>query len=183
MVGAELACTASAFSALRTVVNTVAPNALASWIAVVPMPLAPPWISTALAGLELAALEEVVPDGEVVLRQRRGAAACRSPWAAAGIAAPARCNIRRRSRRASARTRASPTFHPRDAVAQRGDRAGGLEAGQVRGARRRRIGAGALGDVGPVDAGRGDLDQDLAGLGLAAPAASSAPALRARRAS
>ena len=43
---APSARTALALSSLRTVVNTVAPNALASWIAVVPMPLAPPWIST-----------------------------------------------------------------------------------------------------------------------------------------
>jgi hypothetical protein len=31
------------FSALPAVVMTVAPNALASWIAASPMPLVPPW--------------------------------------------------------------------------------------------------------------------------------------------
>jgi len=35
---------ARAFSALPTVVKIRAPNSRASWIAVVPMPLEPPWI-------------------------------------------------------------------------------------------------------------------------------------------
>ncbi|MGY3404272.1 hypothetical protein ACVWZV_000385 [Bradyrhizobium sp. GM5.1] len=44
--------------------------------------------------------------------------------------------------------------------------AGDFEAGQVAGAGRRRIGAGALRDIGPVDAGGLHLDQDLVGAGL-----------------
>ena len=37
---------AAHFSAEPAVANTRAPNARANWIAVVPMPLDPPWIST-----------------------------------------------------------------------------------------------------------------------------------------
>ena len=51
--------------------NTVAPNCFASWIAARPMPLVPPWISTFSPRREAAAIEEVVPDGEVVLGQAR----------------------------------------------------------------------------------------------------------------
>jgi hypothetical protein len=36
----------STFSAEPAVVMTVAPQALATWMAVVPMPLLPPWMST-----------------------------------------------------------------------------------------------------------------------------------------
>ncbi|GCC46094.1 hypothetical protein chiPu_0029950, partial [Chiloscyllium punctatum] len=50
------------------------------------------------------------------------------------------------------------------AFAERHHFARDLEAGQVAGAGRRRIGAGALRDVGTIDAGGRDLDQDLAGL-------------------
>ena len=119
----------------------------------------------ALAGLELAALEEVVPDGEVVLRQRRGVqhvealrrrqALRRRHGAVLGVGAARRQRAHRIA-----------DLPARDAVAERRDRAGGLEARQVRRARRRRIGAGALREIGPVHAGRRDLDQDLAGLGL-----------------
>ncbi len=51
----------------------------------------------------------------------------------------------------------------RAAGADGGDLAGDLEARQVRGVRGRRVGAAALLHVGPVDAGRADADQDLAG--------------------
>ena len=57
-----------AFSALPTVVNAVAPNALASWIAVSPMPLLPPWMRMLSPRLEVHAVEDVVPDGEIILR-------------------------------------------------------------------------------------------------------------------
>jgi hypothetical protein len=46
------------------------------------------------------------------------------------------------------------------------DGPGGVEAGQVRSAGRRRIEAASLLDVGAVDADRLDLEQDLAGLGM-----------------
>ena len=49
----------------------------------------------------------------------------------------------------------------RGASAERNDFAGDLEAWNVAGAGRRRIVAGALRDVRPVDAGGRDLDQDL----------------------
>ena len=54
----------------------------------------------------------------------------------------------------------------RDARADGCHLAGDLEAGQRRVARRRRIEPGALHEVGTVDAGRGHLDQDLAGRRL-----------------
>ncbi len=119
----------------------------------------------ALAGLELAALEEIVPHGEIVLRQRRRAqhvealrrrqALRRGHGAVLGIGA-------------ARRQRAHGIAHlpAADARAQRRHGAGGFETGQIRRARRRRIEAGALGDVGSVDARRRDLDQQLAVLGL-----------------
>ena len=61
----------AALSALPTVVITVAPNALASWIAVSPMPPDPPWTSTVSPADRWTAVEEIVPDGEVILRQAR----------------------------------------------------------------------------------------------------------------
>ena len=119
----------------------------------------------AFAGLELPALEEVVPDGEVVLRQRRRAQHVEPlRWRQA---------LRRRRRAvlgvgAARRERADriAQLPPRDPCAQCRDSARGLEARQVRRARRRRIEAGTLGDVRPIDARRRDLDQDLAVLGL-----------------
>ena len=50
---------------------TVAPKALASMIAVVPMPEEPPWTSSVSPSAEPAALEDVVPDGEEGLGQGR----------------------------------------------------------------------------------------------------------------
>jgi hypothetical protein len=125
--------TASAFCALRTVVRTVAPNALASWIAVVPMPLAPPWISTDSPALSWPRSNRLCQTGEVVLRQRRGVqhvealgqrqALRRGHRAVFGVGAARRQRAHRIADLPSG-----------DAVAQRRDRAGGLEARQVRGA-------------------------------------------------
>ena len=50
---------------------TVAPNALASWMAVVPMPEVPPWTSSVSPGLQAPALEHVVPDREIGLGEGR----------------------------------------------------------------------------------------------------------------
>ena len=61
-----------AFSALPTVAMTFAPSAAPIWIAVVPMPLAPPCTSSHSPAFKRAALEHVVPDGEHGLGQRCG---------------------------------------------------------------------------------------------------------------
>jgi hypothetical protein len=52
-----------------------------------------------------------------------------------------------------------------DALAEPRDRAGDFEAEDRRSARRRRVIAGALQDIRPVDPGGGDADQHLAGGG------------------
>ena len=46
------------------VANTRAPRAVASWIAVVPIPLVPPWTSTSVAGLAATPIEQIGPDRE-----------------------------------------------------------------------------------------------------------------------
>jgi hypothetical protein len=59
-------------------------------------------------------------------------------------------------------TSAMTQLPARDTGTERDHLAGDLEAGNIRRARRRRIEALALHDVGPVDAGGRDLDQDFA---------------------
>ena len=54
----------------------------------------------------------------------------------------------------------------RHALAARDNFAGDLKAGDVGRALRWRVEAHALHDVRPIDAGGGDLDEDLAGLRL-----------------
>ncbi len=70
---------ASHFSAEPAVTMTRAPNALASWIAAVPMPDDAAVHQQGLAGLEAAALEHVVPDREERLRDRGRLPAIDSP--------------------------------------------------------------------------------------------------------
>ena len=72
-IGAEVAAGRAPSSALPAVAKTVAPKALASWIAVTPMPEVPPWISTVSPARQPAMAEQIGPDGEVGLRQGGGA--------------------------------------------------------------------------------------------------------------
>ena len=62
---------AAGFVVRAAVAMTFAPKALPSWIAVVPMPEAPPWTSRVSPRLQAAAIEHVGPDGEEGLRDRR----------------------------------------------------------------------------------------------------------------
>ncbi len=107
-----------------------------------------------------AALEQVHPDGEQGLRHRRrfgqrkdfrhGEAGPGRRDAIFGIAAA-------RDERADLLA-----DEVSSALSRFDDRAGHFESEDVRRSGRRRIEAPALEDVGPIDAGRGDLDQHLA---------------------
>ena len=155
---------ASALSCEPTVTITFEPNALASWIAMVPMPDEPPWISSVSPGFSAP----------------RSNTLCQTVISVSGIA-PASCDRQRRRHRhrlgvlRDAILRVAAAGDQRHhlvaelvlgrACAERDHFAGDFEAGQVAGAGRRRIGAGALRDVGTVDAGGHHLDQDFAGAG------------------
>ena len=77
---APRATQAAHFSAEPAVAKTRAPKARASWMAVVPMPLAPPWTRSDSPGGEPAALEHVVPDREEGLGQGRRPRPGRGRW-------------------------------------------------------------------------------------------------------
>ncbi len=147
---------------MPAVTITVAPKALASWIAVVPMPLEPPWTSSVSPGCSAAALEDVGPDGEEGLGNAGRLDHREALRDRQGIRLVRRRSIRhsrRRDQRADPRRR---LVKAGDARPGRHDLAGDLEARDVGRAGRRRIAALPLQHVGPVDAGRVDLDQDLA---------------------
>ena len=136
----------------------------------VPIPLVPPWTSSvspsvaqprsntlchtvnsvsgsaaaSASGRPVGHRQAMVGDGEAVLRHSRRRSPARRPAARAAPRRP--------------RPRATT-------------RAGDLEPGNVRRARRRRIAAEPLQHVGPVDPGEGDLDQHLARTRAAEPAA------------
>src|SRR3546814_9806377 len=107
---------------------------------------------------EASALEDVVPDREERLGQRRGTDHVESVG-----------NGQDLRRRRSAVFGIAPTgqegadlladLQVADAHSQRDDGSGHLQAGQGAGPGGRRIAALALQHVGPVDAGGGDLDQ------------------------
>jgi hypothetical protein len=147
------------FSGEPAVTMIVTPNSLPSRIAVVPMPLVPPWTSSGLAGLRAAALEEVGPDGEEGLGQgrrldhreagRHRQALALGRDAILGIAA---AGDERADRLALSR---AP-----------GDGAGDFEPGNGRRPRRRRVEAAALHHVGPVDPGRRDRISTSPGPGF-----------------
>ena len=140
---------------------TLAPKALASWIAVVPMPDEPPCTSSVSPAFSpprsntlcqtvkkvsgsAAGLGQVKPAGT-------GSALLSCTDAIFGIAAAGD----------SAQTW-SPSFQRVDAGPSAATSPATSRPGQVGGAGRRRIGALALQHVGPVDAGGRDPDQDLA---------------------
>ena len=79
------------FSAEPAVAITLAPNALASWIAVVPMPLVPPCTRNHSPAVEPPALEHVVPHREEGLGHGRRRAPCRARPGSAAPPAPRRC--------------------------------------------------------------------------------------------
>ena len=116
----------------------------------------------ALARLQAPAIEHIGPDREERLGERR------RPH---GVVALGKGQTLRHRR--AAILGIAPAGHQRahgiadlpagNALAKRNDLAGDLEAGDVGRARRRRVAALALQDIRPIDAGRGDLDQHLAG--------------------
>ncbi len=142
----------------------MAPNARASWMAVVPMPLEPPWIEDRLALGELAAIEQVGPDGEERLGNSRG------------LARPVTAGQRQRLRFrhdavlgvAAARDERADVVAlapAHDVRADGRDGSGDLEARQVRHARWRRILAEPLQDVRPIHACGLDAHQQFARSG------------------
>ena len=153
------------FSAEPAVTITSSPNSLPSRIAVVPMPLVPPWTSTVSPSPRAAAPEQVGPDREEGLGQ--------APRPRPSTAAPGTGRHWPSGRgaifgiAAAGDQRADRLADPAriDALADRDDRARHLEARDRRRPGRRRIEAEPLHDVGPVDAGRLDPDQHFARAG------------------
>ena len=134
-----------------------------------------------LAGLQRAALEHVVPDrhqrfrdGAGFLHRQR-----RRHRHRLGVLRDA---ILRVAAAGHQRHHLVADLVPVRAASDRDHFARDFKAGQVAGAGRRRIGAGALRDVGPVDAGGGDLDQDFVRRRARAPRGFRATAPRDRRA-
>ena len=156
---------ASALSCDPTVTITLAPNALASWIAMVPMPDEPPWISSVSPAFKRAALEHIVPDRHQRFRGRAGLHASTAPAGTAHRLGILRDAILRVAAAGHQRHHLVAELVLVGAGADRDHFAGDFEAGQVAGAGRRRIAAGALRHVGAVDARGRDLDQDLVRAG------------------
>ncbi len=150
-------------SALPAVANTRCPMAVASWIAVTPMPEVPPCTSRVSPSRELGAVEHIRPNGIKGFRQRG-----RFDH---GQALRHRQALRQRRRAilgiaAALHQRADHVALGEAAACQVAvdDLARHFQARQVGGARRHRIISLALEHVGPVDARRMDLDQHLAGF-------------------
>ena len=144
---------------------TRAPSALASWMAVVPMPEEPPCTSRVSPAFEPAALEHVVPDREECFRERRPPSTMkgrpgrqRVTFVSEAIFGVAAADHQRHDRVAQLPAARLP-------APQRYDLAGNLQPRNVGGARRRRVETFALHDIGPVDARGRDLNQDLAFAG------------------
>ena len=117
-----------------------------------------------LARLQLAALEHVGPDGEERLGDarrldRREALRDRQALLVRNGGA---CRVAAAREERADRIADRPAAHVR---AERGDDAGDFETGNVGRARRRRILAEALQQIGAIDARGRDVDQDLAGGG------------------
>ena len=139
---------------------TRAPSALAIWIAVVPMPEEPP------------CTRKVSPD----LSPPRSTMLCQTVKKVSGIAAPSTIDKPRERQRVAfvgqaifgvaaadhQRKDAVADFPALDVGAQRHDLAGDFQSRNIRCAGRRRIMSLPLHHVRPVDAGGGDLDQNLA---------------------
>jgi len=116
----------------------------------------------ALARLQATAIEHIGPHGEERLGERRrphgvvalgkGQALRHRRTAILGIAAAGHQGADRVA-----------DLPARDAIPERDDLAGDLQAGNIGSTRRRRIAALALQDVRPIDPGRRDLDQHFAG--------------------
>ena len=134
----------------------------ASWIAVVPMPLEPPWISTPSPAASRPRSNTLCQTVKKVSGSAAASTMREALAAPAGIAARARRSKSHSRRRVTSAHTASPTLKRSDAEPDRDDPARDFEAGNVGRARRRRVLALALQDVGAVDARRLDRDQHLA---------------------
>ena len=156
---------ASSLSAVPAVTATRAPSSRASWIAIVPMPLEPPWTSSTSPGRRPAAMKTLAHTVQVT---SGSAAASTSPM-------PRRAPAELADRDGD--LLGVPTAgHQRahlvadgpglDARTDRRDPAGALHPRVRRGAGRRVVVTLALQGVGPVHPGRDDVHDDLAGTGL-----------------
>ena len=140
---------------------TRAPACLASWIAIVPMPLPPPWTSS----VSPAASPAVRKTLEYTVQAVSGSAAASMSVVLFGD----RKQLPGRDGHllgvaAAGQQRADllADVPSGDAVAEGRHGARALEARIGRRARRRRVEPLTLHEVGPVDAGRGHLDENLA---------------------
>ena len=114
-----------------------------------------------LAGLKPAAFEHVVPDRHQGFRDGAGFLDRQRGRHCHGLGV-LRDAILRVAAARDQRHHLVAELVPAGAGADRDDFACNFKAGQIAGAGRRRVRAGSLRDVGPVDAGSRDLDQDFA---------------------
>ena len=140
---------------------TLAPKALASWIAVVPIPDVPPWTSSVSPAMSpprwktlCQTVKKVSGSAAASTIERPVGNGQRVALMDGDIFGIAAAGHQRHHRIAN--------LEPRRAAAERHDMAGDFQARKVGGALGRRIAALALQHVGPIDAGRCDRDQDLA---------------------
>jgi hypothetical protein len=114
-----------------------------------------------LAGPEPAAVDQIGPGGEEIFRQcgrLRETESARDRQAMAGVSHA----IFRVGAAGRQRADLVADVPLRDFAAARRDAASDLQSKNGRGAGRRRVAAGTLLHFGPVDAGKGDFNQDLA---------------------
>ena len=154
----------ASFSGDPAVQATRAPKALPSWIAIVPIPLLPPCTSSVSPLVSPASWKTLAYTVHAV--SGNAAASVRPTPAGTGSSWPSRHHDLL-GVAAAGQQRAHLVTRPPagDAVADGPDPAGAFQARVRRRARRRRVAALPLHQVGAVDTAGGDLDDHLAGAG------------------
>ena len=149
---AEAACRRRISPSDPAVVNTRAPKACASWIAVVPIPDEPPWTRNRSPAFKPAAHEHVGPDGEEGLGQAGRLAQVHALGHRQGMGRRAWRRIRHSRRRAAARRPCRPPASRSRRARSPTTSPAASSPGRSLAPWRRGVGAGALQRIGPVHA-------------------------------
>ena len=151
----------ASFSVLPAVTATVAPTALASWIAIVPMPLEPPCTSSVSPGRRWAIMKTF--DQTVQVTSGSAAAVTRSTPSGTGSSWPAgTATFSAYPPPASSAHTSSPTDQPDTPAPSAAIRPEHSRPGYGGRAGRRIVEPLALEQIGAVDGARRHLDQHLA---------------------